>query len=525
MKPRKLNLYIQTLRYVKLTQLYHQVYYRVRKRIRELNYNEKAPQVQLLSLDKGILYQNSYRGNGCLQFINLEKQFDCIDWNFGEYGKLWAYNLNYFEYLHQETITKEESLGLIKDFISKHATRSHGIEPYPISLRGINWIKFLSQNNIDNEDINTILYRDYQRLMDNLEYHLLGNHLLENAFSLLFGAYYFKEERMYFKAKKLLQSQLKEQILKDGAHYELSPMYHQIILHRVLDCYNLIKNNSWKNQELLTLLRDKAQIMLSWLENISFKSGAIPKLNDAADGIAPKTLQLSDYARALGLQWKEKPMSDSGYRKFVVDDLECIIDVGQIAPVYQPGHAHADNLNFVLSYKGDPIIVDTGISTYEKNARRQVERSTASHNTVTINDRNSSEVWDGFRVGKRAETTVESETANQVVAFHNGYRALGVIHRRRFSKTTSSISIEDEVIGEATVAAHGHVHFHPDVKVKVTKTRFIINDLLELQIGGATNLSLEDYLFAEGFNKLKAGKKLVYKIEGETKITFQSVGW
>ena len=33
-------------------------------------------------------------------------------------------------------------------------------------------------------------------------------------------------------------------ILEDGSHFELSPMYHQIMLLRVLDCIQLIKLNS-----------------------------------------------------------------------------------------------------------------------------------------------------------------------------------------------------------------------------------------------------------------------------------------
>lgn len=34
--------------------------------------------------------------------------------------------------------------------------------------------------------------------------------------------------------------------------------------------------------------------------------------------------------------------------------------------------------------------MDTGISTYEKTARRQYERGTAAHNTVVLGDKNSS---------------------------------------------------------------------------------------------------------------------------------------
>src|SRR5690606_19561897 len=99
-------------------------------------------------------------------------------------------------------------------------------------------------------------------------------------------------------------------------------------------------------------------------------------------------------------------LSDSGYRKFNEADFEILMDVGQIAPVYQPGHSHADSLQFLLNFKGKPVIVDTGISTYEKNERRQLERSTASHNTVTINRDNSSNVWGGFRVAERAMVEV-----------------------------------------------------------------------------------------------------------------------
>ena len=55
--------------------------------------------------------------------------------------------------------------------------------------------------------------------------------------------------------------------------------------------------------------------------------------------------------------------------------------MGSIGPSYQPGHAHADELNFELFYKGSPIIVDTGVSTYEKNERR-LREDLNSHNVL-----------------------------------------------------------------------------------------------------------------------------------------------
>ena len=90
--------------------------------------------------------------------------------------------------------------------------------------------------------IRASLYAQYMRLLDNIEYHLMGNHLLENGFSLLFGGVYFGDARFCRKAEEILREELAEQILPDGGHYERSPMYHQIILGRVLDCINLLKS-------------------------------------------------------------------------------------------------------------------------------------------------------------------------------------------------------------------------------------------------------------------------------------------
>ena len=40
------------------------------------------------------------------------------------------------------------------------------------------------------------------------------------------------------KGLKIYQQQVNEQILDDGAHFELSPMYHSIILEDMLDIIN-----------------------------------------------------------------------------------------------------------------------------------------------------------------------------------------------------------------------------------------------------------------------------------------------
>ena len=302
----RLKLYFETLRHLKPIQVWYQVYYRLCKKHGKFSVPETIPASRSVRMSRCIPTFSSYSGNNTFEFLNQVKTFKEIYWNFGDFGKLWVYNLNYFEFLNQKNISKEEGVRLINDFIFKNHTHIDGYDPYPISLRIINWVKFLSRYGIHDEIINRQLYSDCIRLTKNLEYHLLANHLLENGFGLLFGAYYFRDDTLYRKAGKIIRKELKEQILSDGAHYELSPMYHQIILSRVLDSYNLAVSNAWEVKvSLWSILDETAQKMLSWLENMTFDSGVIPMVNDASPGIAPETKELLEYARQLNIKKKK----------------------------------------------------------------------------------------------------------------------------------------------------------------------------------------------------------------------------
>ena len=333
----KIKLLINTVIYLRAIQIYYRFYYFLRNRLFGYNVkkriiNDFNPIVWKNRID----YDNSYfKKENSFTFLNISHSFsDKINWNINQFGKLWTYNLNYFDFLNQENISKETGLQLIQDFIKNDALLKDGKEPYPISLRGINWVKFLSNNQVKDELINNTLYFHYCILFKNLEYHLLGNHLLENAFSLLFGAYYFQDEKLYNKSKNLLISELNEQVLKDGAHFELSPMYHQIILSRLLDSIQLIKLNSeWKKDDLLSFLEAKASLMISWLHNITYKDGNIPMVNDSTFNIAPNSKNIFSYAKHLGINSQNIPLSDSGYRKIKSNNYELLIDVGNVGPI------------------------------------------------------------------------------------------------------------------------------------------------------------------------------------------------
>lgn len=456
----------RTLKYLKSIQ----IYYRLRMyicvgRLSEIQMSQvKDLQPMKLIFKKTIEFPESNKGNSFV-FLNIKQDFGKhIDWEFCENGRLWAYNLNYFEYLDQQGMLKSEGVRLIQDYMNHLPVAKIGLEPYPLSLRCFNWIRFSMRHNYDDQQFVKSLYAQLNHLTLKPEYHLLGNHLLENGFALLFGAYYFNDAHFYLKAKEILIPELKEQILMDGAHFELSPMYHSTILFRVLDCYNLISSNELFHKELEPLFGKVAKHMFEWLNRMSFRDGAIPLLNDAAFCIAPTIARLEQYVKELGLSISRKSiLSDSGYRKFEDEKFEIIFDIGKIGPDYQPGHAHADTFNFELHINGRPVIVDTGTSTYEASDVRFYERSTAAHNTVVLQDSNSSDVWGVHRVGKRAKVSVLTDTNELVSAVHDGYKNLGSIHSRTFEHKDGEIKITDKI----SCRGSAYLHFAPDEKIEI----------------------------------------------------------
>jgi len=485
----KYILFFNTIKFLKPIQIYYRGFYFLRYRLRKriaFKYNFfKNSNSNILKLNHSIESKSTYRDNE-FYFLNISKKFETsIDWNYNAYGKLWTYNLTYFDFL-----SKKEDIHLIKNFIDNIESIKDGLEPFPISLRGINWIKYLTRYKIKDKKIDNSLYAQYYILMNNLEYHLLGNHLLENAFSLLFGAYYFRDEQLYLKAKNILLTQLDEQILDDGGHFELSPMYHQIMLFRLLDSINLVKNNSWKDKELLEFLSKKGEIMLGWLESISYLNGDIPIFNDSAKDIAPITGELIDYATRLELKSKCLKLSDSGYRKITNSKYESIIDIGDIRSNYIAGHTHADIFNFEIRIDGKAFIVDRGVTTYNSCKQRGIERSTNGHNCVEINGKNQSEIWDSFRVGNRARVIDIKESKNIIEATHNGYK--DILHTREWTFEKNRIIIKDKLNKRADAVAR--LYFHFDISKE-----YILKHL---------NISSDSYIFGKyelsiGFNKTK----------------------
>ena len=457
-----------------------------------------------MRIDPPIAKIKCYDGNGLFTFLNISSKFK--GWNIKEHGPLWSYNLNYMDWLQQEDISTEECLKWIDKFINELPENHIGIDPYPTALRIINWAKFFCEHpKCLNQRRCESMYAQTMLLKKRLEYHLLGNHLLEDAYALFIASIFFSDDSLYKKAVHLLSQQLQEQILPDGAHYEQSPMYHCIMLDRLLDCINFSNNNLlFKDQEALTnMLKEIATKMLGHLQSIIYHDGTIPLLNDSAFDIAPTANQLFQYAERLHLSWEATPLKECGYRKLGNNSMEITVDIGNITASYQPGHSHADTFNYELHIDCQPLIIDTGISTYDKNERRQYERGTTAHNTVTVKGENSSRVWGGFRMGKRAKVTVVKDDFTEIMAHHNGF-GRHAIHQRQFSFKEDVLCITDNIIGQTCHNAISYIHFSPQTHVQIiSETDGIVKaGCILIKIEGFNGLRLKQNYVSFRYNKL-----------------------
>jgi uncharacterized heparinase superfamily protein len=117
-------------------------------------------------------------------------------------------------------------------------------------------------------------------------------------------------------------------------------------------------------------------------------------------------------------------------------------------------------------------IINSGISTYEMGIDRYNQRSTKLNSTITIDNKNSSEVWSVFRVANRAKVfdIKKLENHNGDVVFsacHDGYKKLkgGVLHCRNWSVSKNIITIVDNILDKGKHKISSVLPLHPNIVV------------------------------------------------------------
>jgi uncharacterized heparinase superfamily protein len=546
----KLALYIHTLRYLKPGQIYWRLWYRL-ARLRV----DSSPRPPLRPLSGHWVpparRRQSFFDGDTFYFLNKSGSLSEIGWHGSQREKLWRYNQHYFDGLNAADAEARSywNQALIKRWIRENQPgQGTGWEPYPTSLRIVNWVKWLlAGHSLDHEGLQSLAIQT-RWLSRRIEWHILGNHLFANAKALVFAGLFFdgtEAQKWLGIGLDIITQELPEQVLPDGGNFERSPMYHAIFLEDLLDLINLAGEYPGVVEcEQVDQLRLTAIKMLGWLQPMCHPDGEIAFFNDAAIGITPSPAEINAYACRLEISADQlnkssgpltvSRFSDTGYIRLDALNAVAFLDVAPIGPDYLPGHAHADTLSFELSLFGERVLVNGGTSQYGSGPVRLYERGTEAHNTLTINGKNSSEVWSGFRVARRAypmNLEVEQVGPSVVVnCAHDGYRRLHgqPVHKRSWQLRPGKLVVQDRVVGEFETA-FANFHFHPDVKVTVIDHRTYLLHLpgsgQEIQffvLSGAASIELS--YFAPEFGIRLTSQCLSVGFESDSDIALE-ISW
>lgn len=482
------GLYLRTIRHLRPTQIAGRIFFRLyHPRV----VNRPAPPLcaPTGAWTQPVANRVAMLGPNRLRLLNVEREiFSASDWNHPGWERLWLYNLHYFDdLLAADAATRKQ---WHEDIMRRWLTEVSpgegvGWEPYPTSLRIVNWMKWLMAGNGPVEGMLDSLAMQTHWLVKRLERHLMGNHLLANAKALVFAGLFFEGRaatNWLNRGLKILNKELPVQILADGGHYERSPMYHSLVLVDLLDLVNLLTAYEGAREDHdftrhLEGWRARIQTMRHWLKVMCHPDGEISFFNDAALGMAPSPSALEAYAEELGLPPVPNPqdgithLAASGYIRLQTKAAVALLDVAPLGPDYLLAHAHADTLSFEMSLGNQRILINSGTSLYGLSRERLEQRGTAAHNTVEVDGENSSEVWGGFRVARRAvpiglQVADEGENGLVVSCAHSGYERLPgrVIHRRTWRMTQNRLEIEDQLEGKYTSAVN-RFHCHPATEV------------------------------------------------------------
>jgi len=329
-------------------------------------------------------------------------------------------------------------------------------------------------------------------LLRNLEKGTMANHLLRNVKALVFAGLFLDTDTGASARRigmKLLDRELREQILDDGCHFERSPMYHVSMLNDVLDMAEAMLLSGSTVPESLSSVLPR---MTDFLRRMRHPDGEIPMFNDSTRSFFLHTDEVLARGTALCAELEVEAPTDaastsdpkrvSGLLIAETPRLWLAFDAGLVGPDYQPGHAHCDTLSFELSVDGARFISDTGVFHYKESPERTYSRSTAAHSTIEIDGQEQSEVWKSFRVGRRAKIRHMSKTEQDGLiilrGIHDGYTRLSkdLLHERAVVVGTDWILVADWLHGSGRHKWISRVHLQPGVEIATSDSELCLRD-------------------------------------------------
>jgi uncharacterized heparinase superfamily protein len=231
--------------------------------------------------------QGGYWGGGRFRFLNdAEELGNPVAWNPSGKSLLWRFHLNYFDWAPRLAVEgkREELEEQVAGWIRANpAGRQPAWHPYPTSLRIVNWVRALKVLRVTPQRDQWVasLRRQAAFLESHLEFHLGGNHLIENAFALLVSGLFFEgaaARRWEGVGLDLLTKELHKQVLPDGGHIERSLSYHFRVNLVCREALGLLAANGRRTPDKLVAIHER---MSAFTEAVLHTDGNVPLFHDS----------------------------------------------------------------------------------------------------------------------------------------------------------------------------------------------------------------------------------------------------
>ncbi len=152
-----------------------------------------------------------------------------------------------------------------------------------------------------------------------------------------------------------------------------------------------------------------------------------------------------------------------------------VFDHGPLGLAPLRAHGHADALSIWLHLGGRPVIGEFG--TYRYNGApdwRRWARSTPAHSTICIDGRDQSVQSSGFAWASAADCTLLYSGPDAAAARHEGYRDLGVIHRRELRLSEGALAVCDHLGGSGVHDVLLCWHFAADLSLEAEGASWVL---------------------------------------------------
>jgi hypothetical protein len=422
-----------------------------------LNGDERFPQAFWRLIEDWAA--NSPPMSGPLWICGQECSLRILAWSFALHG-----------FIHSPSTTPER-IALLLSMIASHAWRTAQTIPYARSQRS---------NHLISEAVGLwtagILYPE---LSDALRWQNLGAQILHEA--------------------------VLDQITPEGVSHQHSFNYQRMILHLLLWTLRLAEiHGSVLHEDVRSRAQAAFDSLCSWVDPIS---GCVPNhgSNDGTLILPLATAAYADYRPLLQLgaavlkrpalqsgTWDEPALwfgakrespsptasfshaSETGYFRLGDESSWALIRAGQ----YTRRPFQADQLHVDLWWRGLNIARDPGTYLYNGPAPwNNAFAGTAVHNTVTVDGRDQMTragrfLWLDWAQASGCLLSLEgSAHANCFEGEHDGYRSLGVTHRRKVCQLALGWLILDDLIGTGEHDLRLH-WLTPDLPYQVRESPF-----------------------------------------------------